>query len=281
MESDRLEQLQSLMRQAGRVRTIAITSGKGGVGKSNVALNLAILMAAAGNRVALIDADLGTANLDVLLDLTVRANLSHVISGRKTLEEVVIHLPNGVQLVPGANGLARLSDLGELQRARLMRELATLENDNDAILIDTGAGIGLDVLHFAASADEVMVVTTPEPTAMTDAYAVIKVLDQQGFDGRISMLVNLTSGRQEARTTYQRVSSVARQFLGVQVYDAGYVLEDPRLREAVRRREPVSLAFPRSPSSRCLASLAAKLRSGPALGGQGEGFFRRVANWFS
>jgi len=269
------------MREATQCRTIAITSGKGGVGKSNVALNLAILLAAAGNRVAVVDADLGMANLDVLLDLTVRGNLSHVMAGRKTLEEILIHLPNGVQLVPGASGLARAAEMSDLQRTRLERELLKLEQDNDIILIDTGAGISPNVVSFAASADNVMIVTSPEPTAMTDAYAVAKVLCHGGYDGHMSLLVNMTSGRQESRMTHQRISGVARQFLSITVYDAGYILEDPKLREAVRRREPVVLSYPRCPSSKCLAALATKLCAGGALVDRKESFFRRVVNWFS
>jgi flagellar biosynthesis protein FlhG len=116
---------------------------------------------------------------------------------------------------------------------------------------------------------------------MTDAYAVMKVLVKSGFQGHLSLLVNMTSGRQEARMVHQRISQVARQFLGVTVYDAGYILDDPRLRDAVRKREPVVMAYPRCPSSRCLAALARKLCSGGALVDRKEGFFRRVANWFS
>jgi flagellar biosynthesis protein FlhG len=269
------------MKEATQCRTIAITSGKGGVGKSNVALNLAILLAAAGNRVALVDADLGMANLDVLLDLTVRGNLSHVIHGRKSIEEIILDLPNGVQLVPGASGLARVAEMGDLQRSRLEREMLKLEDDNDIILIDTGAGLNNHVVKFASAADNVMVVTTPEPTAMTDAYALTKVLHHSGYEGHLSMLVNMASGRHEARTTHQRIAGVARQFLNTTIYDAGYILEDARLRDAVRRREPVVLAYPRCPASKSLAALATKLCSGGALVSRKEGFFRRVANWFS
>jgi len=269
------------MHEARQTRTIAVTSGKGGVGKSNVAMNLAILLSAAGNRVALVDADLGLANLDLLIDVEVRGNLSHVIAGRRRLEEIIVDLPSGVQLVPGASGLAKLARLSEFERAQLVQELAALENDNDVILVDTGAGIGSDVLHFAMAADNVLAVTAPEPTAITDAYAVIKLLTQQGYAGHVSALVNFTPSRQEARLTYQRISTVARQFLGVRVFDAGYVLLDPKVREAVRRREPFVLAYPRCPASRCMAALARKLSTSGAWLDQRESFFRRVANWFA
>jgi flagellar biosynthesis protein FlhG len=264
-----------------RARTIAITSGKGGIGKSNVALNTAILLSAAGQRVALVDADLGTANLDVLMNLSVGGNLTHVMAGRRSLDQVVMTLPCGVQFVPGASGLAAAAHLSELQRLQLIETLTALEAENDLIIVDTGAGIGPDVLGFCSAADNVIVVTGPEATAMTDCYAVIKVLAQREFDGHLSVLVNMASGRMEARATYQRVSSVARQFLDIQVYDAGYILEDNKLRDSVRRREPVVLAWPRCPASRCLAALATKLCEGGALVERRQGFFRRVANWFA
>lgn len=278
---DQASRLRQLMRANRGTQTIAVTSGKGGVGKSNVALNLAILLSAAGHRVALVDADLGLANLDVLADVTVRANLWHVIAGRRSLAETIIDLPSGVQLVPGASGLARLADLSAFQRAQLLRDLSALEGDNDIILVDCSAGIGPDVLSFATGAEHVMVVSTPEPTAVTDGYAVIKAVTNRGYRGRLSLLVNMVLGRHEARATHQRIATVARQFLGAQVLDAGYVLTDPRVREAVKKRKPFVLAYPRCPASRCLAALATKLRSSKALTGERGGFFRRVADWFA
>jgi flagellar biosynthesis protein FlhG len=231
--------------------------------------------------VSLVDADLGLANLDVLLDVRVGFNLSHVVAGRKSLQEVLIDLDCGVQLVPGANGLAQLAHLTEFQRALLVEELSALENDNDIIVVDCGAGIGPDVMHFAAAADNVLVVTTPEPTAVTDGYAVIKVLSQRGYGGSISLVVNFAASRYEGRTTYNRVSSAARQFLQVQVFDGGYVLTDQKVPEAVRMREPFVLAYPRCLASRCLAALANKLRPGGVLLRTESGFFRRLASWFA
>ena len=278
---DQASKLRRLMNQSATARTIAISSGKGGVGKSNIALNLAILLSAAGKRVALVDADLGLANLDVLADVSVRMNLAHVISGQRRLEEVVIDLPCGVQFVPGASGLSKMAHLTEFQRAQLLQELSALEVQNDIIIIDTGAGIGPDVLHFASAADSVIVVTTPEPTAITDGYAFVKVLTQRSFAGKVSLLVNFAADRQEARLTYQRVSHVARQFLGAKVLDAGFVLLDPKVRESIRQRQPFVLAHPRCPAAKCLAALAVRMSSNDMLSNQKDGFFRRVANWFS
>ena len=278
---DQASKLREMMQRMRQSRTVAIVSGKGGVGKSNVALNLAVLLSAGGNRVALVDADLGLANLDVLLNIDVRANLSHVISGGRRLADIVVDLPCGVQFVPGASGIAQLANLSDFQRGQLLSDMAALEAENDVILIDCGAGIGRDTMQLASSADHVLVVTAPEPPAITDAYAVVKVLKRQGYPGKLSLLVNLAADRQEARDAYQRVAGVARQFLDVRVLDAGYVLADPKVKEAVRRREPVVLAFPKSPASRCLAALANRLVEGNDLSGQKTGFFKRVANWFS
>jgi flagellar biosynthesis protein FlhG len=278
---DQAGRLRRLMQQAHRTRTIAVTSGKGGVGKSNVALNLAILLSAAGNRVALVDADLGLANIDLLVDVDVHSNLSHVLAGFKTLQEIIVDLPSGVQFVPGASGLARLARLSDFQRAQLIKELTVLEADNDVIVVDTAAGIGPDVVQLASAADHVLVVTTPEPPAVTDSYAMTKVLVRGGYAGQISLLVNMATGRHEARATYGRMAGVARQFLAKAIYDAGYVPTDPKVREAVRRRQPLVLTYPRCPASRSLAALAAKLSSGGSLVGAEEGFFGRVVNWFS
>ena len=281
MSLDQASRLRVLMRDARTTHTIAVTSGKGGVGKSNVALNLAVLLSASGNRVALLDADFGLANLDVLIDARVRSNLAHVVAGQRRLGEIVVDLPCGVQLIPGASGLAQMANLNDFQRANLISELTELEADNDVIVVDTGAGIGKNVMTFAVGADTVLVVTTPEPTSITDAYAAIKVLHQQGCKGKISLLVNFAIDRTEARATYTRIATVARDFLGVSLFDAGYVLTDPKVSAAVRRREPYVLAFPRCQASRCVAALATKLcRGGGLLVGQ-EGFFRRVASWFS
>ena len=278
---DQARKLRELMHRARNTRTIAVTSGKGGVGKSNVAINLSILLSAAGNRVALVDADLGLANLDVLAGVDVRANLSHVIAGDRLLEDVIVDLPGGVQLIPGASGLTKLANLSEFQCARLLQQLAELEADNDIIVVDCGAGIGPNMLHFVTGSDTALIVTTPEPTAIADAYAVIKVLTQQKFDGQMSLLVNFAADRHQGRMTYQRISDVARGFLNVRILDAGYVLADPKISEAVCSRRPVVLAHPRCPASRCLAALATRICSTRKLLNHREGFFKRVANWFA
>ncbi len=278
---DQANNLRKLMNRAESTRTIAIVSGKGGVGKSNIALNLALLLSAAGNQVAVVDADLALANIDILAGVDVWANMADVLAGSVELEDIIVDLPQGVHLVPGASGLSHLADLTEFDRNRLLEKLTEIETDYDYVIVDCGAGIGNNVLAFAAGADNVMVVTTNEPTSITDAYAVIKVLAGNDYQGHLSVLVNESTSRHQARETTQRIREVARRFLNICVYDAGHVLEDSRVQQAVSRREPLVLTYPRCPASKCLAALATRLCSGKLRTDRKLGFFKRVANWFA
>ena len=261
-----------------RARVIAVTSGKGGVGKSNVSVNLAIKFASCGKQVVLLDADLGLANADVLCNVDLPCNLAHVIARRKTLAEIIVRAPGGFGLIGGASGLARMADLTDYDRQRVVDALAQLEQAADIILIDTGAGISPNVLSFTRAADHVLVVTTPEPTAITDAYAVIKVLCRDHQNKPISLLVNQARTPQEATVVYERIAAVARQFLSVHLLDAGHVSADPQVGAAVRRRVPFMLGAPDSPAAHCICAVAARLEGsiGPVDPG---GFFRRMVHW--
>lgn len=268
-------------RARARANVIAITSGKGGVGKSNVAVNLAIQFASAGREVVLLDADLGLANADVLCNVDLPFNLSHVIARKKELSDVMVRTPGGFRLIGGASGLARMADLSDFDRQRLVTSLGELETQADIILIDTGAGISPNVLSFTRAADHALVVTTPEPTAITDAYAVIKVVSRDGGDRRLSLLVNQAKSHAEARVVCERITKVARQFLNVQVYDAGYIPSDENVPNAVRRRTPFVLGAPRCAASHCVAQLAMRLEQGVgARMDRHGGFFTRMMGWF-
>src|SRR5438874_2203658 len=280
---DQAASLRTMMGQRASANVIAVTSGKGGVGKSNVAVNLAIKFASARKNVVLLDADLGLANADVLCNIDLPCNLSHVIARKKELRDVMVRAPGGFHLIGGASGLARMADLTDFDRQRLVDALGELEQQCDIILIDTGAGISPNVLSFTRAADHVLVVTTPEPTAITDAYAVVKVLSKDGGERKISLLVNQVRSANEARIVHGRIAQVAKQFLGVSVLDGGHVLNDEAVPQAVRRRTPFVLGSPRSPASQCIAQLAMRLQQG--VGGAGNengaaGFFSRMGRWF-
>ena len=274
-----------VVRSTKRARVIAITSGKGGVGKTNLAVNLAARFAQAGKSVVLLDADMGLANADVLCGLDLRLNLAHVIARRAKLAEVIADAPGGFKLIGGASGLARMADLPASEHRRLLESLAELERSCDLILIDTGAGISQNVLSFTRAADHVLVVTTPEPTAITDAYATIKVIAREApfaADRReISLLVNEVRSATEARGVHERVSKVVNNFLGLTLGDAGYLPLDPAVAKAVRQRTPFLISHPRCAASVCVTRLAMRLEAGigaarpsePATAARDGGFF--------
>jgi flagellar biosynthesis protein FlhG len=208
---------------------LAITSGKGGVGKTNIAANLSVSLAASNQRVILMDADLGLGNLDVLMNIQTRYNLTHVVSGKRTLEEITHVGPCGVEVICGGSGIESLANLGHFQRQRLLDEMQTLQNRADLIVIDTGAGIHTSVIAFCLAADQTLVVTTPEPTAITDAYAMIKVLASQKYTGRISLLVNMAQSLTEGKKVYRQIAEVSGRFLNTPVYEAGVLCKDDNL----------------------------------------------------
>jgi flagellar biosynthesis protein FlhG len=262
-----------------RAKVIAVTSGKGGVGKTNIGVNLAIRFAQAGRRTLLLDADLGTANADVVCGLDVPRHLGHFIARTATLPQVTLDAPGGFKLIGGANGLARVADLGEVERQRIVTSLAALENECDVLIIDTGAGISPNVLSFTRAADQVLVVTTPEPTAITDAYAVTKVITRSrpaGLRQEMSLLVNNCRNVAEARAVFGRISGVAKQFLDVDLADAGHVFHDEAVPLSVRRRVPLCLGEPRSPASLCIAKLAQRLDRTTQVPPENRGFFGRL-----
>jgi len=277
---DQASHLREIVMRRPRATVIAVTSGKGGVGKSNVAVNLAIRFASAGKEVVLLDADLGLANADVLCNVDLPSNLAHVIARKKALRDVMVRGPGGFRLIGGASGLARMADLTDFDRQRLVQALGELEQKTDIILIDTGAGISPNVLTFTRAADQVLVVTTPEPTSITDAYAVIKVINKDTSDRPVSLLVNQVTSAGEGRMVYDRIAKVAKQFLGVTVLDAGCVVSDPEVPLAVRKRLPFLIGSPRCPASHCISQLATRLECGVTPPPDDGGFFHRMSRWF-
>ena len=239
-----------------RARVIAVASGKKGVGKTCMAINLAINISARGKRVVFLDADLGTANADLLCNLSPNGTIAHVIAGERTLQQVILNAPGGFRLVPGAHELARIADLDEVQRFRLINQLLSLERDADLILIDTGAGVGANVLSFAEAADQLFVVTTPEPTAILDAYALMKTVTYRCRNVDTRIAVNMVHTPDEGKEVFDRIQAVCRSFLSMTPHYVGHMLADPLVALAVRRRVPFMFSEPGSAASQCVDQLA-------------------------
>jgi flagellar biosynthesis protein FlhG len=242
-----------------RARTIAIASGKGGVGKSNLAANLAVALGERGARVLLLDADLAQASLDLLLGLHPPFDLQHVLNGDKALEDILVSGPKGVTLIPSSSGVPELADLDDYRREVLLRGLGLLDHDADLILIDTASGVSRTVTSFCLAADDVLVITTPEMPAFSDAYSLIKMLRQQGLPKAPSLLVNMAGTAEEAEDTAHRIRLVARRFQSLEVESWGYVPFDPAVGRAVRLQEPVVTAFPHAPAAIAYRALAERL----------------------
>jgi len=246
-------------------RVIAVTSGKGGVGKTNIAVNCAIEMARLGLRVIILDVDLGLANIDVVMDLRARYNLGHVIRGEKRIRDILVSAGGAVSVVPGASGLVELANMTDGQRDNLIRSFDALSSLADLLVVDTGAGVSRNVLGFAGAADEVVVVATPEPTSITDAYATIKLLNREQYRGRIDLVVNMVSSAGEAGRVAARIVKVAMQFLRERVYYIGHVERDSAVTSAVARRRPFVIEYPRSRAADQVRRLAAVLAENGAL----------------
>ena len=249
--------------QRSHVPMIAVASGKGGVGKSNLAANLAVALGESGARVLLVDADFAQANLDLLLGVHPRWDLQHVLSGEKQPEDIVLPAAKNVKLVPASSGVPDLAELDDYRREFLLRALSQLEGDVDLVLLDLASGVSNTVTSLCHAAHEVIVVTTPELPAFSDAYALIKLLHQQGRMRPPHLVVSMTSPEDEADETAHRIRLVARRFLQQEVEYLGSVPFDPAVSRAVRRQEPVVTAFPQSPAAVAYRGLAGRLWSAP------------------
>jgi flagellar biosynthesis protein FlhG len=249
--------------------TLSITSGKGGVGKTNVVVNLAVALARLRHRVVVLDADFGLGNVDVLLGLAPQAHLGHVLAGDKTMREVIVEGPEGIHIIPGSSGLRELTVLSDTHWMRLETGLRALAEDYDFLLVDTAAGIADNVIDLLATTDRVLIVTSPEPTAVVDAYAVIKVLTAQGVQTDLGVLVNDARDAEEASTVFRQLQVAAERFLNRRVHSYGFVAHDPAVREAVCLQQPVVFQHPQSPASLCFRMLATRVAGLRPLGAPG------------
>lgn len=264
------------------VRVIAVTSGKGGVGKSNVTVNLAVTLAQGGEKVMLMDADMGLANIDVLLGLSPGLNLSHVINGECSLEETIIDGPAGIKIVPASSGVSTMSDLTPAQNAGVIRSFSELTEPVDTLLIDTAAGLSDSVVSYIRAAREVIVVVCDEPASITDAYAMIKVMNRDYGVERFHVLANQAHGATQGRELYNKLARVSERFLEVTLNYLGCIPYDECLKKAVQKQKSVVEAFPRSQSATAFKQIARKTQQWPtptSMEGHLEFFIERLVNF--
>ncbi|ABQ28252.1 MinD/ParA family protein [Geotalea uraniireducens] len=241
------------------IRVISVTSGKGGVGKSNVVVNLAVTLANMGKKVLVIDADLGIGNIDILLGLRPQFTMNHVLSGEKRLDEIIITAPGGIKVVPAGLGVQEYTSLGTPERLRLLDELDRLEENFDVFIIDTEAGISENVTYFNVAAREILVVVSPEPTSITDVYALIKLLSTRYGERHFKVLVNMARDQKEAINVFEKLFNVSDRFLNISLDYMGCVLRDDLVGESVRQQKPVCQLYPNAKASRCFTALARKI----------------------
>ncbi len=261
------------------VRVIAVASGKGGVGKTNVSVNLAMSLANSGKKVMLMDADLGLGNVDVLLGIHPRYNLSHVVKGECSLEEALVEGPGGMKIIPAASGVQQMAMLTPAEHAGLIRAFSELSQQVDVLIIDTAAGISDSVVSFSRAAQEVMVVVCDEPASVTDAYALIKLLNREYGIYRFHVLANMAHGAQQGREVFDKISKVTDRFLDVTLDYIGHIPHDDFLRKAVQKQRTVVEAYPRSKAAMAFKTLADKTERWPmpsAAGGHLEFFVERL-----
>lgn len=261
------------------VRVIVVTGGKGGVGKTSVSVNLAVALAQLNKEVLLMDADLGLSNVDVLLGLRPLYNLSHVLSGERSLEEIIIDGPAGVRIVPAASGVAGMADLNHLHHAGIIRAFSALGQSLDVLIIDTAAGVSDSVLSFSRAAQEIIVVVCDEPASITDAYALIKLLTREHGHRTFRVLANMTRGPQEGIALFAKLTRATNRFLDVTLDYLGAVPYDDYMRKAIRQQKSVMEAFPGSKASGAFKGLAHAIDAWPVrrhAEGQLEFFVERL-----
>lgn len=248
------------------VRVISVTSGKGGVGKTNVVANLGIQLQKAGKKVLMLDGDFGLANLNIILGLEANHSIHDVLDGTKEFQDIIVQGPHGIKVIPSSSGIFRMTQLSMAEKTIVMERLEATPIQFDILLIDTGAGINSDVAYLNAAATEVIVVATPEPTSIADAYALMKVMSQNYKVKTFKLIVNMVDSSKEAFGVYSNLLNVTDKFLNVKIEYLGHVLEDRKVSQSVVARKAVSDAWPQTAASQCFESIAQTLRECPATG---------------
>ncbi|MGM0482051.1 MAG: MinD/ParA family protein [Pseudomonadota bacterium] len=275
-----MDQASGLRRmKQSKIKVIAVTGGKGGVGKTNVSLNMAIGMAQQGKRVLVLDADLGLANVDVMLGLRVQKNLSHVLNGQASLRDILVEGPGGIQIVPATSGTRSMVELTETEHASLIRAFSDLQGEFDVLIVDTAAGIGNTVVSFARASQDVLLVVCDEPTSITDAYALMKVLSRDQGVFKFKVVANMVRNLREGQVLFNKLTKVTDRFLDVAIELAAIIPYDENLRLAVRKQKAMVIAHPKSPASLAIKALAKKALDWPLpahAGGHMEFFLEQL-----
>jgi len=272
------------MRQQKPVRVIAVTSGKGGVGKTNVSVNIGVALSQFGRRVALLDADMGLANVDILLGMSPEFNLSHVLKGEKTLNEIMMDGPSGLKVIPASSGIQYMSELSTIEQAGVIRAFSDIDKELDVLIVDTAAGISASVVNFARACQEIMVVVCDEPTSLTDAYAYIKLLNRDYALSKFHIVTNMVQTLQHGQSLFAKLCKVTDRYLDVNLQFAGAIPMDDCLRKAVQKQSPVLESFPQSSSAQAFKNLAKTIDRWPVksrAGGYLEFFVERMIQYSS
>ncbi|BHH83388.1 MinD/ParA family protein [Desulforhopalus sp. 52FAK] len=259
----------------------SITSGKGGVGKTAVVANLAYNLASMGKRVLILDADLGLANIDVVFGLSPQYNLNHFFSGEYELQDIMVEGPHGIQILPAGSGVQNFIKLDAQQKMRLLDGLDAMHNHFDFVLIDTEAGISENVTYFNTAAQEILVVTTPEPTAITDAYALMKLLSTQYHEKKFNLVVNQIRNEDDALDVYRKLTMVANRYLDISIDYLGSIPEDRQMIDSIRKQRVISEIFPSSKITQSFHELAARISSEPSQSspkGNLQFFWKKLLN---
>ncbi|MDR0786128.1 MAG: MinD/ParA family protein [Treponema sp.] len=271
---DQAEKLREIMRQRGEIqekpqktwdknkfRIITVASGKGGVGKTNVSINMAIVYARLGKKVVVMDADLGLANVNIMLNLAPKHTLVNVMRREKTMKEILVESEYGISIVGGASGISKVADLTDEERKHFIQELNTLSYA-DIVIVDTSAGVSKNVLDFIAAADDAIIVTTPEPTALTDAYALTKIIHSElmgHMELDLKLVVNRARNAEEAKNVAERITGIATQFMNIKIEYLGFIYDDPIVPHAVVVQEPFTVIDPRSKAATCVQHIVERM----------------------
>ena len=259
-----------------RTRIIAISSGKGGVGKTNLSINIALAYASLGKKVIVLDADLGLANVNVILGIIPKFNLYHLIRKQKSIREIILDTGYGIQIVAGASGFSKIANLSDEEREVFIEELSELSSA-DVIIVDTSAGVSNNVLDFIAAADDAIIITTPEPTAITDAYGIVKIIATEidYLNIGLKLVVNRVKSVTQGKKVAERVISIAGQFLNLKIDYLGYVYEDPAVGQAVLKQKPFVIVDPKCKAAICVRHIVSRLEKVDYKEGGGISSFLR------